>query len=305
MAIFSVGTTQKSLLPTVAIALLVLLLGAGQELANPATAQTDQQQSETSEADVSPAVESSSNVDLGNDEIYATSLAALTILLVAAILIENALAVIFNWRVFLTYFSLRGVRTLVMIVVALIAVITFDIDIVAALMAAYKNAPVDSGPVSIVLTAFILGGGSSSVNNIMNGLGLRERTRAEAIAPKAPPTQAWVAFDVKRENAVGHITVHIDEDQSTGGQAPLAVAGSIGRELPKLKELLFRNVDRFPQNGGYVLEPNKSYVIELHAKDASMQLHRYDADGSLLSTGQAGRPYSFAPGAIVDFKVTL
>ncbi len=300
MAIFSLRAAPGYLLPAAAIVLLVLLLTASLAIVDHAIAQTDQQQSETSESDVP-----SGAVDLDNDEIYAKSLAALTILLVAAVLIENALAVIFNWRVFLTYFSLRGVRTLVMIAVALIAVITFEIDIVAALIAAYKNAPVDSGVVSIVLTAFILGGGSSSVNNVMIGLGLRDRTRSEAVAPKAPATQAWVAFEVERANANGHITVHIDDDKTTGTQAPLAIAGSIGRKLPSLKELLFRNVDRFPQNGGYVLEPNKSYIIELHAKDASMQLHRYDADGGRLGAGQSGKAYSFAPGAIVDFEVKL
>ncbi|NJO37350.1 MAG: hypothetical protein HC871_06670, partial [Rhizobiales bacterium] len=125
---------------------------------------------------------------LGDEAIYGKSLAALTILLVLAILIENALAVIFNWRVFLTYFSLRGIRTPIMIAVAFVVARLFEIDLVAALMAAYGSPNADSGPVSMFLTALILGGGSSSVNNIMVALGLRERARADAIAPKAPPT---------------------------------------------------------------------------------------------------------------------
>ena len=45
-----------------------------------------------------------------------------------AVLLENAFSIIFNWRVFLTYFSLRGMKTLVMIIVSFIVVAVFNID---------------------------------------------------------------------------------------------------------------------------------------------------------------------------------
>lgn len=61
-----------------------------------------------------------SEVALGKNALYEKSLAALTMLLVLAVLLENAFSVIFNWRVFLTYFSLRGVKTIVMVTVSLI-----------------------------------------------------------------------------------------------------------------------------------------------------------------------------------------
>jgi hypothetical protein len=55
-----------------------------------------------------------------------------------------------------------------------------------------------------------------------------------------------------------------------------------------------------------VLEPNKGYVIELQAKDASTgQVGRYALDGTPLQAGQQADATGFAPGAIVDFDVTL
>jgi hypothetical protein len=52
-------------------------------------------------------------IALGNNEVFQKSFAALTMLFVLAVLLENAFALLFNWRVFQAYFSARGVRTLI------------------------------------------------------------------------------------------------------------------------------------------------------------------------------------------------
>src|SRR6516225_10013948 len=57
-----------------------------------------------------------------SDTVYSTSLSVLTMLFVVALLLESAFSTIFNWRVFLTYFSTRGVKTIIMIVISLIIV---------------------------------------------------------------------------------------------------------------------------------------------------------------------------------------
>jgi hypothetical protein len=62
----------------------------------------------------------------------------MTILLVIAVILENAFAVMFNWRVFLAYFSVPSVKTIIMIVVSWLIVNKFDIDVMASLIAAYQ-----------------------------------------------------------------------------------------------------------------------------------------------------------------------
>src|SRR6516164_453340 len=57
-----------------------------------------------------------------SDMVYSSSVSVLTMLFVVALLLESAFSVIFNWRVFLTYFSTRGVKTIIMITISLIIV---------------------------------------------------------------------------------------------------------------------------------------------------------------------------------------
>ncbi len=237
------------------------------------------------------------------DEIYAKSLSALTILLVTAVLLESAFATIFNWRVFLTYFSLRGVKTIIMVVISLLVVKLFNLDVLASLIAAYKtpvgaveSVPVVSGAVSQFVTALVLAGGSNGVYNLLSALGYRSN-REEEVAPKPRDDEAWVAIRAKRENAVGEIQVSIQPagPLAAGTTVPPAIAGTIGFKRPGLLELLLRNVNRFPQNGGYVVKPNVPYMIVVEGKDAS---------GASIRRMEE-KLYVLSPRAVVDFEVTL
>jgi hypothetical protein len=247
-----------------------------------------------------------------SDAVYSTSLSALTVLFVMAVVLESAFAIIFNWRIFLSYFSTKGVKTIVMVVVSLVLVYAFNLDVVASLIAAYKmpvgsGAQLDnaafaaevakiSGTVSHVITALVLAGGSAGIHNLMNALGFRSNREAE-IKPTPPQDEAWVAVKVKRMNAVGGVQVVVSKVDTLpqGAVAPPAVAGSIGFSRPGLRELLLRNIDRFPQNGGYVVKPNDPYRILVEGKDRN---------GSVL-TRLGDRYYVFAPRAIVDFEVEI
>jgi hypothetical protein len=239
-----------------------------------------------------------------SDTVYSTSLSVLTMLFVVALLLESAFSTIFNWRVFLTYFSTRGVKTIIMIVISFIVVYVFDFDAIASLIAAFKlpaqpadNAMADlvakqSGAVSKFVTSLILAGGSAGIYNLMVALGFRTQREAE-IDPKPPLGQAWVAVRVRRVNAVGPVNVVVAEQAQMPADL-LQIAGSIRFTRPSLKELLLRNVDRFPQNGGYVVAPNKAYVIKVEGRDGR---------GAAIST--LGGTYAFAERAIVDFDVEL
>ncbi|MER9491578.1 hypothetical protein NKI86_07055 [Mesorhizobium sp. M0320] len=246
------------------------------------------------------------------ESVYSTSLSALTILFVTAVVLESAFATIFNWRVFLSYFSSKGVKTIIMIVVSLLVVYAFKLDVIASLIAGFKlpqeipgqtrdtllaaEVANITGPTSMIITALVLAGGSAGVNNLMVALGFRSNRETE-IAPQPRQDEAWVAVRVKRLNAVGQVQVVVSEidPPPTGQSVPAAIAGTIGFSRPRIRDLLLRNVDRFPQNGGYVAKPNVPYSLVVEGKDAAgNSIKRLD-----------DRYYAFAPRAIVDFEVEI
>jgi hypothetical protein len=215
-------------------------------------------------------------------------------LFVMAVLLENAFSIIFNWRVFLTYFSLRGVKTIVMVAISYLIVSWFNLDIVAALLSAYARQTVEPRFLSKFITALILAGGSAGVYNIMYALGYRSDRRDEEVNPRPPQNKAWVAVRAKRDQAAGEIFVTVREIKSAADKSPAPIAGQIGVRRPSLWELLVHNRNRFPQNGGYTVTPNVVYEITVEAKNSN---------GEPLK--RLGEPYVFAEGAIVDFDVTI
>lgn len=233
---------------------------------------------------------------LGNNEIYSKSLAALTMLLVLAILLENALAVIFNWRLFLTYFSAKGTRTLIMIAAAWLLVAGLHIDIIASLMDVYLETAVRSGVETQFLTALILAGGSSGVYSIMKVLGYRQDVPQDVIAPKPPPTKAWLAVRTRRVNARGPILVKVKEVTPLPKDVPSPIAGVVGGGRVPLGDIFFRNPNRFPQSGGYTLDANKLYEVTVEGEDGN---------GQPIVKPDGNRLYVFAPGAIVDLEVNI
>ena len=228
-------------------------------------------------------------------EPYGKYFEQLTGLFVMAVLLENAFALIFNWRVFLAYFSRTGTKTIVMVVVSLIVVYALDVDIVAKLVSAYKGEPQPSIVPSKLITALILAGGSAGVSNIMRALGFRIENREAD--PKAPEDQAWVAVQVTRKNAVGDLHVKIKNLGSVASlpNPPTPIAGTIRAKRPPLLSLIVRGSNRFPQNGGYVLMPNVGYEITVEGKDGQ---------GTQV-TALNGTTFVFAPRAVVDFTVSL
>ncbi|MCC6539074.1 MAG: hypothetical protein IT162_16090 [Bryobacterales bacterium] len=232
---------------------------------------------------------------LPGTDIYNQSLAALTMLFVIAVLLENAFALIFNWRVFLTYFNVAGVKTIVMFGVSLLVVVVYNVDILAALIAAYQKLPApESTPVSKTVTAMILAGGSSVVNRIMVALGFRTASVEKALDPKPPADKAWIAVQATRASAVGPIEIRIQDLGPANANSPSPLAGTIRFRRPKLRELLWRNVNRFPPNGGYTVTPGVVYKVTAVGKDAP---------GKEI-TAAIGE-FVFAPGAIADFDATL
>lgn len=280
---------QKAVI-SIAVTVMVMLLlfsfdAFGQEGAAPVTENDISISTESEGAAPAPVTENDTS-------IYTESIAALTKLFVLAVLIESALALIFNWRVFLEFFNKRAIKTIVMFVVSLTVVRTFDIDIVADLMKIYDPNSNPSNMMSTTLTALILAGGSSGVNNLFIALGFRSRRREQT--PQPPKNEAWIAILIHRDSAAtGEVLVQISEETSGGTAEHDSIAGSINARK-KLRDLFFPNRNRFPSSGGYKVEAGKVYQISVSGKDES---------GNPQTA--LGETYSFAPRAIVDLDVTI
>jgi len=235
-------------------------------------------------------------VALGDNAIYSNSLRALVILLVLAVLIESALAVIFNWRLYLALFYSRGVKTLVMIAVSALVVWSFDLDIVHTLLGVY-GFPSESGTLSRLLTALILAGGSSGVYRVLVALGYREAKAPEEVRPTPKKTKAWISVKVTRKRAVGPIYVRIKDDGAITSASPANLAGVIVPEgfWRTVWSVFFLDRDRFPQAGGYELDVGRQYTLDVAATDSQGVGIPVDINGS----------YTFADGAVINLNVTL
>jgi len=238
-------------------------------------------------------------ITAGDWQFYNTSFRGLVILFVLAILIESALAVIFNWRLFLQLFYGRGVKTLVMIVVSALVVWAFNVDVIDTMMAAYGIKPEDGGQgaVAFWLTALILAGGSAGVYRILVALGYRQPRTPEEAVEKPPKGKAWIAVRTERKAAVGPIEVRIRELGDATDKSPLPLAGTIGNGgfWRRVAAVFILDRTRFPPAGGYDVRPGKEYRIEVTGRNAA-------GEGISASMNDT---YTFADGAIIDFVTTL
>lgn len=250
-----------------------------------------------------PALAQSGGPDFSN-EVYQASLKAIFILLVLSVLIENALAVIFNWRVFRTYFSVRGIKTIISFAVSFLIIRTFEIDVVSSLLGVYSPGDVAGDAVpgpypstlgTQILTALIVAGGSSGVNRLMAAFGYRNEGGEQEERPTPPKDKAWISVRVRQKLADSPVQVHVTEDPGAPADLP-AIAGTCLGGRPSLLSLLMRNNDRFPQNGGYSVTPDRAYRISVSATDR---------EGKKITKDISEDPVKLAGGAIVDFEVVL
>ncbi len=105
---------------------------------------------------------------------------------ILALVFESAFSVIFNWSVFIKYFKDKGVKTVIMVVSAIIIFGVYDIDIITSVINEYKTevsteannekskTPLPTNtPGGELVTAMFIAGGSKVVNRLLNTLKLR------------------------------------------------------------------------------------------------------------------------------------
>ncbi len=241
---------------------------------------------------------------LSGSALTAASTSVLTLFLIA-VLLESALAVLFNWRPFIETFNARATRPLVAFAVAMLVVRSFSYDAVTALMDAVqgKTTASPAGTLGEVVTAAILAGGSAGVNTMLVALGFREVKTPATIAPKVSPQHAWIAIRVIRKQSSGEVRVQIGKPDPTApddlSKLPLAgvIAEAGSGSVSALTRFFLREKGRFPGYGGHEVPALEPCQIVLSAKAAT-------ATGD-LTVVPIPKGFIPAPGAIIDLTATL
>lgn len=282
------------------LALLVVVLGA---LAEPAFAAEEAQKTLR---------------DLSYyNKLFGTLIGAL----VVATILESALAVIFNWRIYMIVLNGRAWKTVFMVVGAWIIVSQFDYDIVGKILSqvepgppvaetAEDAAPPASGqqpepaaPAAAVaaapeehdnfgtalLSVLFLAGGSAGVHNLLRQFGYRSPLQ-ELPEDKLDETEAWISVNVVRKNAAGPVEVHIEEIKPEPDKVypPLATVLDDTPVLKRAWQTMLARPMRYPPYGGRTVRTNKYYRIRVTGNGIAK------ADEEVFE----GR---FASRAVVDF----
>lgn len=117
------------------------------------------------------------SVNQPNTGVYQTVATELFKLLVVAILLEQALSVIFNYRWFQYYLDGYGVKTPVALLVSYIFVTVFGLSSVNTIIGSFEGVNIDESDFNSlpgnIATALILAGGSSLVFRLFESFGLR------------------------------------------------------------------------------------------------------------------------------------
>jgi hypothetical protein len=227
---------------------------------------------------------------------------------VLAVLLENAFALLFNWRLFLEFFVGKAWRTPIMFFGALIIVRTFELDLVAQLFRAYNPGLNPQTGVGIwftsAITAMVLAGGSVGVNRVFVALGFRSQLRPEALEPELEPTEAYVAIHVQGHSSRSMCQVNMDVVDPIPADTPrtLGFVGGAAGIGARLRELLFPVRSRIPQSGGMRVATTKAYRISV--TDLEEGKH-YDTLGRPITSTSQSQLFAFAPKAIVDFTIRL
>lgn len=232
-----------------------------------------------------------------SDEAYPEAFKALFLLFVIAIVLESALAILFNWRPFVETFNARAVKPLVSMWFALVLVYLFNIDIMTALAKLVSpNVPTldDTGR---VLSAMVIAGGSAAVNNLMVGLGFRQQRTAEQVAPKPPVDKGWISVSILRTDKIkGPVTVAIGKADPATGNVP-TVASLAHSASGRVYRYFFRDRGRFPGSGGYALQKGDTVTVKVSA------LKNNDPANGTLE--KVWGPNIIGEGAIIDLTFTM
>lgn len=227
-----------------------------------------------------------------SEEAYPEAFKVLFLLFVLAIILESALAILFNWRPFIETFNARAVRPLVSLGFALTLVYMFALDLVTSLAKLIRPDVPALDDTGKILTGMVIAGGSAAVNNIMVGLGFRQARTPETVMPTPPVNKGWISVSIVRSDKIrGPVTVAIGV--ATGGQVP--VVASLDKSTTPTYRYFFHDRGRFPGSGGYAVAKGDNVTVKVSA---------LKADGSGILEKMWG-PNIIADAAIIDLTFTM
>lgn len=228
--------------------------------------------------------------------VYDASVEALTKLAVIAIILEQALALIFDWKPFRETFDRKAVKPLVSFLFAAGIVNEFGLDVLHTLIDAYGGSPQGAGVLSKLVTALVLAGGSGGINRILQRLGVRTNLDARE-EPIVAPTKAFVSVvpllkDAKR--TVSCVTIVGTDASGTSHSLGIVPGGSVGRDPTGVRAFFLQEKGRFPPCGGFPLEPGL-WTIRLEAVD----------DAGAISKSADWGPYQLDAGTDIDLTLKV
>lgn len=223
-------------------------------------------------------------------DVYTLSFQALFTLFILAVLLESGLAIIFNWKLFVSTFDAKATKPLIAAIVASLFVFLYQLDIVTRLVNNYLDKKYPISLAGELLTALVIAGGSAGVNRLLQALGFRSVQTESQPVPKVPPTVAWISVTLKRVKAEGMVNVLARPD---GNFSLIGTISGPGLASPLLRFFL-QDRARFPGSGGHTLVPGPWAI----------QLEGVDRNGAVIQSRLWG-PYTIAAGTIVDIELTL
>ena len=244
-----------------------------------------------------PALAGDPSPGIPNVEALGKELVALAVIV---LVVESALATIFQWRLYRMLFNSRAVKTIVMIVVGGLIVKAFNYDVftrIVKFVDPQLNIADWGSFVSLPLSALIIAGGSAGVNAIFQRLGIRNPVQPETERPLLNGDQAWISVRVLGLGILGPVQVSVLEvadDLNTP-----ALAGTVAQLsfVERFKAAFSVDAMRFPNYGGRTITAGKTYrivVIGRSRNAAGMQDFSREV--------YYGR---FASRAVVDLQVTI
>ncbi|MEI9423438.1 hypothetical protein O7A70_19930 [Mesorhizobium sp. Cs1299R1N1] len=190
------------------------------------------------------------------DTVFSGAVKAIFVLFVLALVLESALAILFNWRPFIETFNARATRPLIAFAFSWFVVSMFNLDITTSLVNSVTahNPPFEPGYVGYILTAMVIAGGSAGVNTMLVALGYRE-LKVPEVAKRPPPTKAWISIRAIRDVAkTGDIEVFLGKwiDKDT---VPPRVGTITGSSKGNIFTFFLKDRGRFPAYGGFEIDP--------------------------------------------------
>jgi hypothetical protein len=222
-------------------------------------------------------------------------LAILLGLFAVAVIMEQAMTALFQWRVYRTYFDARALKTPLMFLVGLGVVLSFKYDVFKDVLTLVSPGPGPSGEtISKLLSALVLAGGSAGVYNLLVQLGFRSPPAPLTPIPTLDATEAWISVTVNTPEPIA--TVHIAEKIADGSYQPAMLLGCLKQSKIRsvgafnmLLGVFLANPMRYPSYGGRKVKADTDYRITVKAGASEVTVF----DGRIASR------------AIIDFVASV